>query len=62
MTGVFKELVFGLGRGFGIYFSQRNEFIDSGHDAGPPLEEAPLSGCSELLLFRYEACPAVILP
>lgn len=29
MTGVFKELVFGLGRGFGIYFSQRNEFIDS---------------------------------
>ena len=28
MTGVFKELVFGLGRGFGIYFSQRNDFIE----------------------------------
>ena len=29
MTKVFKDLVFGLSRGFGIYFSQRNEFIDS---------------------------------
>ena len=29
MTKVFKELVFGLSRGFGIYFSQRNDFIDS---------------------------------
>jgi len=29
MTNIFKELVFGLSRGFGIYFSQRNEFIDS---------------------------------
>ena len=28
MTKVFKELVFGLSRGFGIYFSQRNDFID----------------------------------
>lgn len=29
MTKVFKELLFGLSRGFGIYFSQRNDFIDS---------------------------------
>ena len=55
MTGVFKELVFGLGRGFGIYFSQRNEFIELGHDAGPSVEEAPLSDCFELLLFLVEA-------
>ena len=36
MTGVFKELVFGLGRGFGIYFSQRNEFIDQVMTPGRP--------------------------
>ena len=29
MTGVFKELVFGMSRGIGIYFSQRHDFIDS---------------------------------
>jgi hypothetical protein len=29
MTSVFKDLIFGLSRGFGIYFSQRNDFIDS---------------------------------
>ena len=41
MTGVFKELVFGLGlgRGFGIYFSQRNEFIDSVMTPGQPLKK-----------------------
>ena len=27
MANVFKELVFGLSRGFGIYFSQRNDFM-----------------------------------
>jgi len=29
MTKVFKDLVFGLSRGFGIYFSQHNDFIES---------------------------------
>ena len=39
MTGVLKELVFGLGRGFGIYFSQRNEFIDQIMTLGRPLKK-----------------------
>jgi putative component of toxin-antitoxin plasmid stabilization module len=39
MTGVFKELIFGLGRGFGIYFSQRNEFMDSVMTPGHPLKK-----------------------
>jgi hypothetical protein len=29
MTKVFRDLVFGLSRGFGIYFSQHNDFIES---------------------------------
>ncbi len=28
MTKIFKEFFFGLSRGFGIYFSQRNDFIE----------------------------------
>ena len=28
MAKVFRELVFGLSRGFGNYFSQRNDFIE----------------------------------
>jgi hypothetical protein len=28
MAKIFRELVFGLSRGFGIYFSQRNDFIE----------------------------------
>jgi hypothetical protein len=40
MTGVFKELVFGLGRGFGIYFSQRHEFIDSVMTPGRPVKNS----------------------
>ena len=28
MAKIFRDLVFGLGRGFGIYFSQRNDFIE----------------------------------
>ena len=39
MTGVFKEIVFGLGRGFGIYFSQRHEFIDSVMTPGSPVKK-----------------------
>jgi hypothetical protein len=39
MAAVFKELVFGLGRGFGIYFSQRNEFIDSVMMPARPLKK-----------------------
>jgi putative component of toxin-antitoxin plasmid stabilization module len=40
MTGVLKELVFGLGRGFGIYFSQRNEFIEQIMTPGRPLKKS----------------------
>ena len=29
MTKIFKDLVFGLSRRFGIYFSQHNDFIES---------------------------------
>jgi hypothetical protein len=29
MTKIFKDLVFGVSRGFGIYFSQHNDFIES---------------------------------
>ena len=29
MAKIFKDLVFGLSRGFGIYFSQHNDFIES---------------------------------
>lgn len=29
MTTVFKDFVFGMSRGIGIYFSQRHDFIDS---------------------------------
>jgi hypothetical protein len=29
MAKLFKDLVFGLSRGFGIYFSQHNDFIES---------------------------------
>ena len=36
MNKVFKDFVFGLSRGFGIYFSQRNEFIDSVMTPGRP--------------------------
>ena len=39
VTSVFKELVFGLGRGFGIYFSQRNDFIDSVMTPGRPVKK-----------------------
>jgi hypothetical protein len=39
VTRVFKELVFGLGRGFGIYFSQRNDFIDSVMTPGGPVKK-----------------------
>ena len=39
MTGVFKEIVVGLGRGFGIYFSQRHEFIDSVMTPGRPVKK-----------------------
>jgi hypothetical protein len=39
MTDVFKELLFGLRRGFGIYFSQRNEFIESVMTPGQPLKK-----------------------
>jgi hypothetical protein len=39
MAKVFKEFVFGLRRGFGIYFSQRNEFIDSVMTPGRPLKK-----------------------
>jgi hypothetical protein len=28
MAKVFKDLVLGLSRGFGIYFSQHNDFIE----------------------------------
>jgi len=40
MTGVFKELVFGLGRGFGIYFSQHNDFIESVMTPGRALKNS----------------------
>ena len=29
MTKILKDLLFGLSRGFGIYFSQHNGFIES---------------------------------
>ena len=40
MTNVFKDFVFGLSRGFGIYFSQHNDFIDSVMTPGRALEKS----------------------
>ncbi|HLA02031.1 MAG TPA: hypothetical protein VJ019_04655 [Aestuariivirga sp.] len=38
MTKVLKELAFGLSRGFGIYFSQHNEFIETVMSPGRALK------------------------
>jgi hypothetical protein len=38
MTKVLKELAFGLSRGFGIYFSRHNEFIETVMSPGRALK------------------------
>ncbi|MGB8315376.1 MAG: hypothetical protein WCE69_12915 [Aestuariivirga sp.] len=40
MTSVLKDLVFGLSRGFGIYFSERHDFIDSVMTPGRALKKS----------------------
>jgi hypothetical protein len=40
MAKILKDLVFGLSRGFGIYFSQHNDFIESVMTPGRALKNS----------------------